>query len=82
MASDTKAMVSKAKVTIIAIISILILILVLQNTEAVTTKFFFGEFRMPRAFLLALTFLLGGIAGFVLAIVKVRKKPGKADTEA
>ena len=53
------------KVIIIVIVFLLVLIVVLQNTQSVETKVLFMTITMPRAFLLFLTFLFGGVVGSV-----------------
>lgn len=57
----------------IAIVGILALILTIQNTETVETKILFATVAMPRAVLLATTFLLGVIAGLLVAYLRKRK---------
>ena len=65
----------KFKMVVIAIVLLLSLIVILQNTEPVKTKFLFKTFELPRAFLLFLTFLFGFIAGLLAAI----RFEGKSD---
>ena len=54
--------------SVIIVVSLLVLIIVLQNTRAVETKFLFVTITMPRAFLLFLTFLFGFVVGAVSAL--------------
>jgi len=56
----------KAKVTIAVVISLLTLILILQNTQAVETKLLFMTVTMPRALLLLVTFVIGFAAGLIV----------------
>jgi len=56
----------KAKVTIAVVISLLTLILILQNTQAVETKLLFMTVTMPRALLLLVTFVIGLAAGLIV----------------
>ena len=56
------------RLIMVAIVSLLILIVVLQNTQSVETKVLFATITMPRALLLLITFLAGGITGLVVAI--------------
>jgi uncharacterized integral membrane protein len=67
----------KLKMTVIAAVSLLVLIVVLQNTQSVETKLFFITITMPRAFLLFLTFLFGFVVGAVSTLTFSRrgKKP-------
>ena len=58
---------NKLKVGIVAGVAALVLIVVLQNTAAVETKFLFLSMSMPRAFLIALTFGCGLVCGLLLA---------------
>jgi lipopolysaccharide assembly protein A len=47
---------------------LLIVIVILQNTQSVTTKFLFFTFSMPNAALIALTLLIGIAAGMLGAL--------------
>lgn len=67
----------KAKVILIIVILLIALIVSLQNTEAVETKFLLMTFTMPRVLLLLLTFILGFIGGMITASVLL-KKSGKS----
>ncbi len=70
----------KVKIILIIIISVLALIVFLQNTEAVQTKLLFASVTMPRALLLILTFLMGFVAGLITTSIILRKprKPKNA----
>jgi len=68
----------KAKIVIIAIVTLLALIVFLQNTETVKTKILFTTISMPRVLLLILTFMTGFIVGLITASHVLRKSP-KAD---
>jgi uncharacterized integral membrane protein len=63
----------KIKTIAIAVVLLLVLIVILQNTESVETKLLFVKITMPRAFLLMLTFLFGFIAG-LLATIRLGSK--------
>jgi len=63
----------KAKIVIIIVISILALVVSLQNTEVVETKFLFMAITMPRVLLLLLTFTLGFIGGMIAASIILKK---------
>lgn len=68
----------KFKVIAISVVSLLVLIVILQNTESVETKFLFARLTMPRAFLLMLTFLFGFVAGLLTTLSlgsKTKKSP-------
>ena len=68
---------SKAKIISIAVAVILIVIVVLQNTESIETRILFANITMPRASLLFLTFIIGVGVGFIGATVR-RKSKGKS----
>lgn len=63
------------RVIVVAVLAILSLVLVLQNTEAVETRILFATIEMPRAILLAITFLLGIIVGLLIPFL--RKRSGR-----
>ena len=66
----------KAKIILIIVILLLALIVSLQNTEAVETKFLLMTFTMPLVLLLLLTFTLGFVGGMITTSV-ILKKSGK-----
>jgi uncharacterized integral membrane protein len=70
----------KVKITIIAIVTLLALIVFLQNTETVETKFLFTKISMPRVLLLIMTFMTGFVVGLLTASHVLRKssKPVKS----
>lgn len=47
----------------VAVVAVLSIVLVFQNTESVETKIFLATVAMPRAVLLAVTFVLGVVVG-------------------
>jgi len=65
------------KTITIAVVILLVLIVILQNTQAVETKFLFVTVTMPRAFLLMMTFLFGFIAGLLIKLRLEGKKTKK-----
>ena len=67
----------KAKVILIIVILLIALIVSLQNTEAVETKFLLMRFTMPRVLLLLLTFTLGFVGGMITTSIML-KKSGKS----
>ena len=68
---------TKLKLIVLLVLSVLAIVLVLQNTQAVETRLLFVTVTMPRAALLLLTLLLGFTCGILAALVigKKRKKP-------
>jgi len=67
----------KAKLIAIIVISILVFIIFLQNTESVETKILFMQVSMPRAILLILTFIVGFVAGTITTSMLLRKSEKK-----
>lgn len=72
----------KAKIIALIVSLVLVLIISLQNTKAVETKILFTTVTMPRVLLLLLTFIVGLIAGIVLASSILRKTPAKKLAQA
>jgi len=70
----------KAKVIGIAVICILALIIILQNTESVDTKLLFMTVTMSRALLLIMTFIMGFAAGLITSYAV--KRSGKVKSAA
>ncbi len=68
----------KAKLVAIVIVSVVALIVVLQNTEVTPARILFWDLPMSRALLLILTFVLGFIVGVLVAGNFLRKKRVKA----
>jgi uncharacterized integral membrane protein len=64
----------KLKLTSAAILAILVVILIFQNTTAVDTKILFITVTMPRALLLFITWLIGVAVGLLLALTTVAKQ--------
>jgi len=67
----------KAKIITVVVILLLTLIVFLQNTQAVETKFLFLTVTMPRVLLLFVTFVLGFVGGLITASYVLRK-PAKS----
>ncbi|MFC5050899.1 LapA family protein [Rubritalea spongiae] len=61
----------KIRLGIIVALVAIAAIVILQNREQVTTKILFASIEMPQAFLLFLTFVLGALAGFILAYMRL-----------
>ena len=67
-----------ANVIAVTIIGLLVLIVILQNTEAVQTKVVFVSVTMPRVVLLAVALLVGFWLGVIVTNrVKARRESGK-----
>ena len=58
---------NKVKLIVAAFILLLVVIVFLQNTEAVETKLLFLTITMPRVLLLVVTFILGFVGGLITA---------------
>jgi uncharacterized integral membrane protein len=67
----------KAKIIVILIVSLLSLIVFVQNRQAVDTKLLFVTITMPLVLLLILTFVMGSILGLVIAsyVLREPRKP-------
>jgi len=64
----------KIRNIIIALLVVLAIIVIFQNTQAVETKLLFVTVTMPRALLLMVTFLVGLAVGFILSGFWFQKK--------
>ena len=71
---------SKIKLISLLVLTIVAIVLVLQNTQAVETKLLFVTVTMPRAALLGLTLLLGFACGILVALGVGKKR--KTQTES
>ena len=60
-------MIQKLKIAGIALLALLVLIIILQNTESVETKILFFSITMPRAALLFGALVVGFIVGLFTA---------------
>lgn len=67
----------KAKVIAIIVISVLTLVILLQNTKPVETRLLFVTITMPRVLLLIVALMLGFVGGLVTAS-HVLRRPKKA----
>ena len=56
----------KTKIVIIILLTVLLIIFVLQNTEIVLVKIWFWDLSLPRALLLFVTFAIGLIIGLIV----------------
>ena len=68
---------AKAKLIAAFVLVAVALVVVLQNTQPVETKFLFLAVIMPRAALLAITMLIGIAVGILIALGLSGKKPKK-----
>jgi len=64
-----------ARLIVLSVLAVLVVVVVLQNTEAVETKILFMTVTMPRAVLLFITATLGFAAGILTALVWMRTRP-------
>lgn len=66
-------MMHRVKVFSILILSLIVLVIVLQNTEPVVTKILFISITMPRAVLLFGTTVLGFALGVLVSFMMMRR---------
>lgn len=63
------------KIIVVAVLTIVLLIVVAQNTEPVETRLLFATVTMPRAALLVITGMIGFAIGLLTALwVSTRSK--------
>jgi lipopolysaccharide assembly protein A len=67
-------LMTKIKIILVAIIAILVLIVIFQNTHPVTTRLLFMEVSMPRALLLIMMLAIGFAAGVLVTGAAYRKR--------
>ena len=65
---------TRTKLIITAVLALLVLIIILQNTAAVETKILFVTLTMPRAVLLFGTTLVGFLLGVLVALRLAKQK--------
>lgn len=70
----------RAKLIAAFVLVLIGLIVVLQNTQPVETKFLFMSVTMPIAALLALTMLIGMAVGILVALGLSGRKPKKTES--
>ncbi len=58
----------RLRLLFIALAVLLVIVLVLQNTESVETRMLFMKVSVPRAVLLASTYLIGLVSGILIAV--------------
>lgn len=71
---------NRVRIWLLAIVAVLVLIVVLQNTESVETRILFMTVSMPRAVLLFVTLLIGFVLGLVAASWRRRERDTKTDS--
>ncbi|MFC1762409.1 LapA family protein [Planctomycetota bacterium] len=71
-------MKTKLRLVGIIVVALVLLIVIMQNTQSVDTRLLFVTLRMPRALLLITTLLVGFISGLVFSATLL-KKPPKSD---
>ena len=64
----------KARLIVTLVLAVLVVVVVLQNTEAVETRLLFATVTMPRAVLLFITALIGFAVGILTSLVWMRKQ--------
>jgi uncharacterized integral membrane protein len=65
------------KVGLVAVLAILMIVLIAQNTAPVETRLVFVTVTMPRAALLLVTLLVGVVFGIAIASRILPAKPGQ-----
>lgn len=68
----------KSGLITILVLTLIVTIIVLQNTHSVETHILFVTITMPRALLLLLTLAFGFIAGIIVSIAVVRRQKKKS----
>ena len=56
---------AKGKLVLVAVLAILMIVVILQNTDPVKTRFLFVEVVMPQIVLLLITLIVGAVGGIV-----------------
>ena len=70
---------TRSRIILVAAVTILVVIVALQNTQAVETQILFVTLTMPRAVLLFVTLLVGFVVGLVVASLRGRERATKTD---
>jgi len=68
------ALMTKIKITLAVIVAVLVLIVVFQNIESVTTRVLWVEIPMPRALLLFVMLAIGFGAGVLVTGAAYRRR--------
>lgn len=72
----------KSKIIVIVVLTVLLIIFVLQNTENVVVHFWFWDLSLPRALLLFVTFAVGLIIGLMVPTSRKLKSTESEKPEA
>lgn len=72
-------MMPRMRTAVATIVAILVIIVVLQNTQTVETKLLLVTITMPRAVLLFVTLLVGFSLGLITATWLSRRPPKKQE---
>lgn len=64
----------KFKLSVAFILIVLVVVVVLQNTDPVDTRFLFMTVTMSHAALLAITAIIGMAVGILLALIMAKSK--------
>jgi uncharacterized integral membrane protein len=67
-------MARKLKLGLVLLTGFLLLVVILQNTDSVTTRVLSAEIELPRAVLLLITLAMGFVLGFATAFWRGRRK--------
>jgi len=65
----------KLKLISIALLAVLAIVVMFQNTTSVETKILFVSVTMPRSLLLLMTLAVGFVLGILFSLMASRKKP-------
>lgn len=73
----------KPKIIVATVVSIVLIIILLQNTQVVTLRVFFWKVSMSQIILISLTLLIGFVIGFIVTTVlnKRSRKKNKPQME-
>ena len=64
---------TKAKIGGTVVLAVLVIIIILQNRESVTTEILFIDIPLPRAVLLLITLLIGIAIGMLISVTLARR---------
>jgi putative membrane protein len=73
-------MMKRLRTLVFALVAVLVIIVVLQNTQSVETRILLVTLSMPRAVLLFVTLLLGFVLGLVAASWRGREGGSRTDS--
>lgn len=68
----------KVKLVAIIVVSVLTIIILVQNTEPIQARILFARIPMSLALLMMLTFFLGFVVGILVPTYFLRKPSGKS----